>query len=251
MKGSMMRMHALIIGLLVLLVFGAACESDETTTCNPEVENNPLVLHSGPGAEDTVTAIWGSLEDGSVYAQFGDPQGFADLSTAQLSIEQVRVVSVLGRDYFGYDDMGGTCNNTGADYETELPFDVLGMLPSELGGFSNMVVSHHDGFVDFSRLFCFSEWCNTGFLHVELLTTSADEFGPSVEGGCTTSMALVGVYPPLREPASDIIITKLLLEFINVELMIFDSSGNSVSAIWPSLKVQYAHPHEIESVRNI
>lgn len=118
---------------LVLLGVVAACDSDDECIEAPVVVDGPIVLHNGPSDPASLDAIWGRPNDGSVYVQFGDPQGFEDLSTAVLSIEDIRVLDAIGRDYRVAEDMGGDCNGTGAEYDEELPFDVLAMLPTKLG----------------------------------------------------------------------------------------------------------------------
>jgi len=69
-----------------------------------------------------------------------------------------------------------------------------------LGDLSEVPLIHDEGFVDLSRALCFSEWCSADLLTADLLSTAEDAFGLSVEGGCTTSITLIGVYPPLRDP---------------------------------------------------
>lgn len=226
----------MMLGSLMLIAMSGLCGCHEDGG-GPLVENGPTVLHQGPGPGESVTAIWGRLEDGDIYAQFGDPQGFEDLSTARLSVEETRILDVIGRDYFREQSF---CNGSGAIYDEDLPFDLKSMLPTSFGGISNTVAFHSEGLVDISGLFCFSEWCDS-FLSADLLTTESTELGPSVEGGCTTGMALLGVYPPLRDPASDIIITMIELEFVNVRLEIFDAAGHATTAVWPSLTVHYQH----------
>jgi hypothetical protein len=242
-RDSEMRILVRIVAALVCLGVVVAC--DDASVDPPPIDNSPIVLDKHPVDSSSVDAIWGQLDDASVYVQFDDPQGVADLSTALVDIEDVIVIGTIGRDYRGPADMGGICNNTGAEYGSTLPFDLNAMIPASLGGISDMVVGHVDGLVDLSGILCFSEWCATAFLQAGLLTTEAEVLGPSVEGGCTTSIALVGVYPPLRDPVSDIIITRLELEFINVSVTVVDSSGNSVTATWPSLRINYSHPAEM------
>jgi hypothetical protein len=237
-----MKMRLRIACLLLAPLFFVGCE-DDSPTQQPTPDNSPNILHFGPDLGETVEAIWGRLDDAAIYAQFGDPQGFDDLSTAVFSIEDIRIRSVVGRDYLR--PGGNICNDSGADYASVLPYDLASMLPESLGGLAATPVDHTEGFIDVSGLLCFSEWCET-FLVADLLTTEAEAFGPSVEGGCTTGMALIGVYPPLQDPAQDIIITRIELEFVNVELTIFDAAGESETAGWPSFRVLYTHPAERE-----
>lgn len=228
-----------ILGFLSLIVLTGLFGCDEDSS-GPLIQVGPNVLHQGPDPGTLLTLEYGFLDENSVYVQFGDPQGFEDLATAVLSYDGVRVVEITGRDFI-YPN-ATSCSGSAPDYEVDLDFDLLAALADGLAGESGMVVDHQGGFVDLSRHFWFNEYRT--LLDTEAFTSASDGLIEAERNNCAASFLRLVAIPPLSAAPREIVITRCLFEFQNLQLEIFDAAGHSVVAQWPALRLLYQNPAE-------
>ena len=201
------------------------------------VEHNspPLILVQGPDFPAD-----GRLEflhpDGSDYhpelwVAVGDPDGLDDISAVCLDIGSIRIIDMIIRP----SDGSASCLRVDFSHGV-IPTDSILPLPYRLPSLHNeRMYIVRDGVYGYSP-----------FSIPDPRTLSPVVLGPPIRG-CAyggASWTWFSLNPPAVETATDVFLTRLVIQFTGISVTVYDAAGNTESTSYPDLQITYSSDAE-------